>query len=96
MSNKQLGAFDTFMRQQAERVDRFDNDDAIIYNVYKPLFKTDEAGEDDQLIDIPEDFVDLDIIVHLPAMILTDEGTYYPGEDDYDASIEFFSVMVSK
>jgi hypothetical protein len=96
MSNEQIVAFDAFIKEQAERVDRFDNDEAIVYNIYKPLFKNGEAGEDDQLINIPEDFVDLDIIVHLPAMILTDEGTYYPGEDDYDASIEFFSVMVSK
>ncbi len=95
MDNKLIEAFDAFMRQQAKRVERFDNDNAIIYNIYKSLFKND-TDDEQKLLNITEEFVELDIIVHIPAMILTEDGTYYPGEDNYDPNIEFFSVMISK
>lgn len=90
MNDNLIHAFDVFIKEQSKRVDKLENDDSIVYNIYKQI------NTNFDLISIPNKFNSLKYIIHIPYVILTENGLYYPGTNNYDENIECFSIMVSK
>ena len=69
--------------------DLFENEDYTVLNIYT---KVDYNFHET----LPIEFQTLDIEYNFPDVIMTEGNNYYPGVEDYNEKIEYFTLRIKK